>query len=377
MAEEEIRETEEETQQSVEPDVLGMSDEDMLKMSPEEFIIPKEKSESDDEVEGSESESELEPEEQETESKPAREAIYEQESEESESEEDEVEPEEVEAKKADTEGYETDGKDYKKLYESLLAPFKASGREVTVKSEDDARRLMQMGVDYQKKMHALKPHLRIMKALEKNKLLDEEKINFFIDLENKNPDAIARFMKDKGVDPLEVDLEIGENYKPKSHAPSEKEMDLDEVLDSIRETPSFQKTIDELGSKWDSESRTVLMDNPSVIRMLNEHMGAGIYDQIMSVVDSERLMGRLQGMHDLAAYKTVGDALQAKGAFSQLAGKPEVQRKPVQDPKRKARKKAAGLTKRTTAKKGLSPDFNPLAMSDDDFDKVAISTYLQ
>lgn len=74
---------------------------------------------------------------------------------------------------------------YEQEYKRILAPFKANGKEVEVKSVDDAITLMQMGANYQKKMAALKPNLKILKILENNGLLDEGKLSFLIDLDKR------------------------------------------------------------------------------------------------------------------------------------------------------------------------------------------------
>ena len=94
---------------------------------------------------------------------------------------------------------------YQAEYERLLTPFKANGRQMQVHSVDDAMQLMQMGANYNKKMAGLKPNLKLMKMLEKNDLLNEEKLSFLIDLQTKDPAAIARFIKDSEVDPLDID----------------------------------------------------------------------------------------------------------------------------------------------------------------------------
>jgi len=39
-------------------------------------------------------------------------------------------------------------------------------------------------------------------------------------------------------------------------------------------------------------------------------------------VASDRVFGRLNGLSDLEAYKTVGDAMHAEGAFTKLVGAP-------------------------------------------------------
>lgn len=298
----------------------------------------------------------------------------EEESEEDDTEEDENEQdestEEVEEVAAQSDKYI----DYKAEYQKIFEPFKASGREIKVSTVDDARRLMQMGVDYSKKMQALKPHLRIMKALENNKLLDQNVVNHFIDIAKGKPEAIAKLLKDKDIDPMSLDLDDEVKYSPESYTPTEQEQNLEEVLDSIRHSPSFQRTLDEVGSKWDLESRNILMENPILISKINEHIETGIYDQIMSVVESEKLMGRLNGLSDLAAYKTIGDALQANGKFAHLAKKSQPESKPAKDPKVvKARKRAAAPPKRSLGTGKPPAEFNPLSMSDDEFEKVAPS----
>src|SRR5215207_849386 len=73
----------------------------------------------------------------------------------------------------------------------VLKPFKANGREMSVTSPEEVRTLMQQGANYNKKMQGLKPHLALVKQLEQNNLLSDEKIGFLIDLSKKNPEAMA------------------------------------------------------------------------------------------------------------------------------------------------------------------------------------------
>ena len=355
--------------------VLSMSDEDLLNMSPQEFLEAQKKQEKS-EPEPEEQEPEEEPEEaQEEPEEDEPEEEYEDEDEpvaaergpydgetSDEDESSEIEPEEVEST-------ESESVNYKAEYEKLLQPFRASKRDLSVKSVEDARRLMQMGADYQFKMQALKPQLKIMRALEKNGLLSEEKVNFYIDLDKKNPDAIKKFLKDKEIDPMEVDLSEESEYQANSYAPSDNELAIDEVLDRIRETESFNRTVDELGNKWDAESKKILYQTPALIEVINGHVERGIYDQIMNVVESERLLGRLEGLNDLMAYKQVGDALQAQNAFKHLETGSKPKQKESQDPKLKARKRAASPTRRSAAKPSAK-DFNPLALSDEEFEKM-------
>lgn len=267
--------------------------------------------------------------------------------------------------------------DYKGEYEKLLAPFKANGREMQVDTVDDARTLMQMGANYNKKMAALKPNLKIVKMLEKHNLLDEEKLSFLIDLSKQDPNAINKLIKDSGVDPLDLDTEQASNYRPNSYTVNDKEVELDSILDEIRDTESFNTTASIIGTKWDERSKQVLVDNPMLIKVINDHVESGIYDKISAVVERERMLGRLNGLSDIEAYKHVGDAINAQGGFQSTSKTTNVKAtNKVEDPSLKNRKKAASSTKSTKASTKVDDNFNPLAMSDEEFERIASSKFI-
>src|SRR5690606_21653948 len=71
--------------------------------------------------------------------------------------------------------------DYEKLYKEIMKPFKANGREIKLNSPEEVITLMQKGANYTKKMQALQPHLKIVRMLENNQLLDEGKLSQLID----------------------------------------------------------------------------------------------------------------------------------------------------------------------------------------------------
>lgn len=275
--------------------------------------------------------------------------------------------------------------DYKAEYERLLAPFKANGRDISVKGVDDAITLMQMGANYNKKMAALKPNLALLKMLENNGLLSEEKISYLIDLEKKNPDAINKLIKDSGIDPMDIDAEKASGYKPTAYRVDEREVELDQVLDEIQETPSYNRTLEIVSKEWDAKSKQTIADSPQLLKVINNHVQSGIYDLISKEIESERVFGRLNGLSDIEAYRQVGDSIQARGGFDHLgrqgqqaAPKPVVvQPKPkvVDEDKIKEKKRAASSTKPAAASTAPK-DFNPLSLSDAEFNKLIKSDYL-
>ena len=367
---------------------LEMSDDQFMDVGYEQFVNPQNEAEeltdtttdSDDEDEDDEPADEAiaEDSEESADEDESDEADDNVQEETNESTEEEETPDETEE--------ETEEVDYKLEYEKILAPFKANGKEMKVDSIDDAIQLMKMGANYNKKMAAIKPNLKILKTLEKHKLLDENKLSYLIDLDKKDPKAINKLIKESGIDPLDIDVNSDAEYEPKTYTVDDKEVELDSVLEEIQDTPSYNQTIDIIGNKWDASSRQILVNNPSVIKTINEHVQNGMYAQIQEVIEKERMLGRLVGLTDIEAYKQVGDYLDAQGAFNHLnqqsnkqAVKPEPMiKRPASkspDPKLKERKKAASPTK-SAPSKNTANDFNPLSMPDDEFEKMVMSKYI-
>ncbi len=294
--------------------------------------------------------------------------------------------------KPETQETETKAIDYEAEYKKLLAPFKANGREIKVESVDDAINLMQMGANYNKKMAALKPNLKLMKMLENNGLLSEEKLSFLIDLDKKNPAAINKLVKDSGIDPMEIDAEKAGAYKQPTYAVDDREIELDTVLDEIKDSTTYTRTLEVVGNKWDGASKQVIAQTPQLLKVINDHMASGIYDLISTEIERERMFGRLTGMSDIDAYRAVGDAIQARGGFNHLFQKnqaagsgsgqgqmtPPVAKPVTVPPKPKVdasnlndKRRAAGSTQSTVTTSAVPKDFNPLSMSDEEFSKLS------
>jgi hypothetical protein len=230
---------------------------------------------------------------------------------------------------------------------------------------------MAMGANYNKKMTALKPNLTLMKMLENNDLLDEGKLSYLIDLDKKDPAAITKLLHDSKLNPLDINVDEASSYQPNTYTVGGNEVELDSVLAELRDTSGYDTTIGIIGNKWDESSKVVLMKDPSMIRVINEHVESGVYDKVNAEVEKQRMLGQLNGLSDVEAYKQVGYQMRDQGAFNvqapaTSAPKPKPVKAKAANPKLKNKKRAASGT-RSTPGKGKSTDFNPLNMSDADF----------
>lgn len=256
--------------------------------------------------------------------------------------------------------------DYKAFYEKLNQPFKANGRDLQIRSPEEAIQLMQMGANYHKKMESLKPKTKVLKVLEKHDLLDEQKLAYLIDLNNKNPEAVAKLVQESGIDALDLEDKVNPNYSPHIPTVSDTELELDSVLDELRDSPSYSRTLDIAGNQWDISSRTEIASNPHILRGLNEHVYLGIYDIINTEVDRQRMLGNLKGMTDIQAYKAVGDYLNNQGAFNYLNQENNYTQQSNQVNEQINERRKAAATPNASATKETTLNIDPLKMSDEE-----------
>ena len=289
--------------------------------------------------------------------------------------EDEVEEEEAEV---ETEEEETEAEskvDYAAEYKRLIGtPIKANGKDITIDSIDDAIKLIQMGANYYKKVEQLKPAQKIVSMLEKAQLLDESKLSFAIDLLNKDPAAIQSLVGD--MDISDVLDEKHNGYTPKDHTVSDVQLNLDNAINDVASTPTGHITLKVLGEQWDQASRQIVVSNPSIIGLINQHVADGTFDTVTREVEKRRMLGQIpQGLNDIEAYKFVGDQLYANGnATTAPKGQQRIatnaNAKPIVKPSKETvvnKKRAASNTARNSSQSISQNMDDVFAMSDEEF----------
>lgn len=280
---------------------------------------------------------------------------------------------------------------YEDFYKKIMAPFKANGKTIELRSPEEAIQLMQMGANYTKKMQDIVPHRKVLMMLENNGLLDEGKLSFLIDLHGKNPEAIKKLVKDAGIDPLEIDTQTEPAYQAGNHRVSDEQVAFNTVLDEMKSSETGLKTLQVINGEWDDASKDVLWQHPAIIGVIHQQRESGIYDRIAAEVHRQRTLGAIPAQVPfLQAYKAIGDQLQAAGALADLQAPapqsssssayrpstPTIQQAPAAPvatrtaaPKpvvANGDKAQAASPTRTTAKPAQA-FVNPLAMSDDEF----------
>lgn len=276
-------------------------------------------------------------------------------------------PDEVVVEEETTQSEETDEADeidYKAFYETMTKPFRANGREVQISNVDDAIRLMQQGANYSKKMEELKPKRALIKTLEQHGLTDKEQLGYLVDLANKDPKAIAKLVKESGIDLYEFDVEQANEYSPNLQI--QEPTAFEDVVSEI--TANNPDAIDVLNiiGQWDDETKDFLYNKPDGLRIFAEHKANGFFDKVVGIIENERMFGRMTDKTYLEAYADIEAMLNAQNAQQSkpqsFTGTRPNQNKPMQvsnDKKRKAGMPNSANTAQTTT-------FNPLTITDEE-----------
>ena len=97
-----------------------------------------------------------------------------------------------------------------------------------------------------------------------------DKINNFIDLANKNQDAILKLVKDANLDPMEIDTSVETTYKPQNHSVSDQEMDFHTTLEDVLSMSSGSETISMINTQWDQASKEAIYKEPQIMQVIHD-----------------------------------------------------------------------------------------------------------
>ena len=269
------------------------------------------------------------------------------------------------------------------VYEDLFKNgIKAAGVDRTVRDPEHLKTLVRIGLGANENNRKIKPYLKQLKSLEQAGVsLEDDNLNFLVDVMNGNKDAIKELVKNKfNLDEDEVqswyDEEDGsKGYTPKDHVISDSRFQLQEILDDIKTTPTYDRTVNFLGS-IDDDGKVMISENPELVALLNDDMQSGAFDKAMDEAQFRMDRGLLPKQSILQSYVAV---MQDVDFYNSLTGvTPEVTKeKPAKaTPNKKevvSRKKRAsnvgtsnGSTSSSQKQTVQSKDINK--MSDEEFD---------
>ena len=262
--------------------------------------------------------------------------------------------------------------DYEAFYKVITAPFKANGKEFQLTDPNDVIRLAQQGINYSKKMEQLKPRQAVLKTLEQHGLLDNDKLSYLIDLNNKKPEAIAKLIQESEIDLYSFDTDQANDYTPTQVV--EPVNMLTETIDELtQETPEFLGLLNSIVDTWDDQSKQLISDNPQLLRILNAHNQSGLFEKITNEIEYAKMLGRLNGLSYLQAYQQFEQKFVNAPVNQSFKGTRPSQAKQAAPNSNTSNKTKAAMPNSNPTNNNNT--INPLALSDEEFLKLGQGTF--
>ena len=205
------------------------------------------------------------------------------------------------------------------FYSKITGPIKADGKDIQVRSPEDAIRLIQMGFNYSRRMQELKPVRALGQMLQDNKLDNPEQLNFLIDLSKGKKEAIQKLLADHKIDPIDLDTSKPEAYTPAQYQMDPKDQAFKEAVEATVELPGGRDLVISINKNWDPESKSALREQPAIFENLLAQKQSGVYERIEKELEYQRSLGYLVNVPFLQAYHQVGTAMQNAGVFNSPA----------------------------------------------------------
>lgn len=201
------------------------------------------------------------------------------------------------------------------FFEIMTTPFKADGKDFTVRSPEDAIRFIQQGVNYSRRMADLKPMKQMHRVLQDHGLADAEKMNFLIDVSKGDKAAITQLLKSHNIDPMDLDIEKDSGYQARNYQGNPQDHDFRDALDTALTSPEGQALVTDIHRNWDAKSKARLREDPSILGTLQGFKASGVYDKVVEELRYQQSLGYLQGVPFLQAFDQVGEAMKNAGVF--------------------------------------------------------------
>ena len=283
-----------------------------------------------------------------------------------------VKQEQVEEQKQEDTKEETatDTIDYKAVYDSIFKPFKANGKTIAPRNAEDVISLMQMGANYTKKMQLMAPMKRAVESLNKAGI-NEEELNFLIDIHNGDKEAIKNLLKKNEIDPIDLDIE-DTKYIPKNNIASDADVEFSETLMDIES--SLPKIQEILNKTWDSKSKQLVLKDPQLMRALHQEIEMGRFDEVQQRLEIEKTFGRYKGVSDIEAYIDLVTKMVNEKARTPVAETKHVDKQPETTTKSIPDKTKAAPVRSKPKNQGSTLTAKDLfSMSEEEFNKLSIN----
>ena len=236
--------------------------------------------------------------------------------------------------------------------------------EIEVNGVDELKTIASKALKDKTKYDQYKDNIALLEGI-KEQGLGEEDLYLLVEAKKGNKKAIAKLIKETGIDVYDLDPEDEEvdNYKPNEYKADMKLVETKAIIDSLKQDQeSFTKFNNLITKDFDEQSKQQVFQDPTLLEFIGESIKSGLYEKIAPKYMKRKLLGESAITAFINAYDDFNKSLQNQEVNNI---KQQSENNKVKASKRK--KASAGVknsVKSTTKKK---VDFNN--MSDEEFEE--------
>ena len=205
--------------------------------------------------------------------------------------------------------------------QKLFAPIKAGGKNIQLNSVEEVLKMVQFGADYYSKTQDLSGDKKLVETLKQNNLTQQD-INFYMDLKNKDPEAIKKLLKESELDIYDdtFDLDAATKYEQKDYSANMVDVAFNQTVQDLSSTPKYDTLMQEV-KQMDETSVARIYENPNMLRILSSQVESGMYDAVAGEVMKQRAMGNISSDTPfLESYKDLGQQMESSGLLASFIG---------------------------------------------------------
>lgn len=176
--------------------------------------------------------------------------------------------------------------------------IKADGIDFEL-TEKELTDLASKGINYTKKMQKMKPYSTIISSIEENKISKDE-LDLLISAYKGDKGAINEIIKKNNVDTFELEPEVN-TYRPVSYGKSEVELEMLDVIGSIKADEEYKITEHVISNLWDEKSKAMIYnsftdsklktaDGRTYLEGLHQDIKDGTYDKLAPVMMKKKIL---------------------------------------------------------------------------------------
>lgn len=272
--------------------------------------------------------------------------------------EEEINEEETEEESNEETETKTEENDEKEETKSTFKPIEieVNGIKVNIDSEEAMLAYVKEGAKNFKKEDS---NLKEEETIIKQGNLSAEDLKLIVDAKNGSKEAIALIAKRAGVDILDVEEEMANNYRQQQEYYQQTEVDtvVNKILEDETHAAEFRRIAKALPTDFINE----VTSNAKDLQSFSNHIKSGIAQQVIPLAINSQM---INGGSFIDNYNKVGYEMSQKQANKQV--------RTVSEKEEKLRKMASsGSGHNTTVKKNSTEDI--WNMSDEDFAKLDYS----